>query len=78
MIEETQNNYIQKLIEPTQLPDRIEDLYIVIRPEEDNDQNLFLTRNIGYKWQTKEDYYPSFTEPNEVKCIKLDEINLND
>lgn len=82
MIEETKNSYLPSLRDNSKFPDRIvmegEDLYIVIRAEEDYYQNLFLMLNIGYKSKTEEDYCTSFTEPNSVKCIKLDEISIND
>lgn len=62
------------------LPDRIviegQDFYMVIRAFEDDDQNLHLTLNVGYKFKTTIDYMHAFTEPDEMKIILIDQIEL--
>jgi len=82
LIEESKSNYFPKFRDATKFPDRIvmegEEFYLVIRAEEDYDQNLFLIVNIGYKFKTEENIHSSFTEPNSLECILIDEIQLDE
>jgi len=61
-------------------PDRIviegDELFMVIRAEEDYDQNLHLKLNVGFKFKEKVDYLNGLTEPDEMRIIKIDQIEL--
>ena len=69
-----------KLENPKYFPDRIilegDDMYMLIRAEEDYDQNLHLKLNIGYKFKDKSDYVNGLTEPDEIRIITIDKIEL--
>lgn len=69
-----------KLENSSYFPDRIileaDDLYMLIRAEEDYDQNLHLKLNIGYKFKDKSDYLNGLTEPDEMRIITIEEFEL--
>lgn len=69
-----------KLENSKYFPDRIilegDDLFILIRAEEDYDQNLHLKLNIGYKFKDKSDYLNGLTEPDEMRIITIEEFEL--
>jgi len=69
-----------KLKNSKYFPDRIvlegDDLFMLIRAEEDDDQNLHLKLNIGYKFKDKSDYLNGLTEPDEIRIITIEEIEL--
>lgn len=60
------------------LPDRLilegDDMFLIIRAEEDYDQNLFLKLNVGFLNKVKDDYKTKFTEPDSYECILIDQI----
>jgi len=67
-----------KLNNSEYFPDRIiiegDDLYMLIRAEEDYDQNLHLKLNVGFKFKDKSDYLNGLTEPDNMKIITLETI----
>lgn len=67
-----------RLENPSYFPDRIiiegEDLFLLIRAEEDYDQNLHLHLNVGWKFKDKSDFKNGLTEPNEMRIITLETI----
>ena len=69
-----------KLENPNKFPDRLvlegDDLFIVIRAEEDYDQNIFLKMNIGYKFKDKSDYMYGLCEPDEIDVELIEQIQI--
>ena len=69
-----------KLNNSKYFPDRIVieggDLFMVIRAEEDYDQNLHLKLNVGFKFKDKSDYMNGLTEPDEMRIINIEQVSL--
>ncbi|HMR89304.1 MAG TPA: hypothetical protein PKD51_14180, partial [Saprospiraceae bacterium] len=67
-----------KLLDPNCFPDRLvietEEMYCVIRAEEDYDQNLFLKCKVGRLINTDEYYQSGYDDQEGYELVKIDEI----
>jgi len=72
------NKIRPKFLDSNCFPDRIvietENMYCVIRAEEDYDQNLFLKCKVGRLNDTDEYFKSGYDDQEEYKHIKIDEI----